>query len=118
MKTHKPIRLFMFALLALIAVALGGAYAQLAAQKSGGPSAKKTSSKATGAAPVIAASRRRRPCSTGHSSMCVKGLTAGTGMFEDGTDRLGAVPAVRRPDGCPAAGAGRGCRGGSRPRRR
>ncbi len=30
----------------------------------------------------------RRPCSTGHSSMCVKGLNAGTGMFEDGTWRF------------------------------
>jgi len=29
-----------------------------------------------------------RPCSTGHSSMCVKGLNAGTGMFEDGTWRF------------------------------
>jgi alcohol dehydrogenase (nicotinoprotein) len=29
-----------------------------------------------------------RPCSTGHSNMCVKGLNAGTGMFEDGTWRF------------------------------
>ncbi len=29
-----------------------------------------------------------KPCSTGHSSMCVKGLNAGTGMFEDGTWRF------------------------------
>jgi alcohol dehydrogenase (nicotinoprotein) len=29
-----------------------------------------------------------RPCSTGHQNMCVKGLNAGTGMFEDGTWRF------------------------------
>jgi S-(hydroxymethyl)glutathione dehydrogenase/alcohol dehydrogenase len=29
-----------------------------------------------------------RPCSTGHSNMCVKGLNAGTGMFLDGTFRF------------------------------
>src|SRR6185312_3446312 len=29
-----------------------------------------------------------RPCSTGHSNMCVEGLNAGTGMFEDGTWRF------------------------------
>ena len=29
-----------------------------------------------------------RPCSTGHSNMCVKGLNAGTGMFEDCTWRF------------------------------
>jgi len=29
-----------------------------------------------------------RPCSRGHSNMCVKGLNAGTGMFEDGTWRF------------------------------
>ena len=29
-----------------------------------------------------------RSCSTGHSNMCVKGLNAGTGMFEDGTWRF------------------------------
>jgi NDMA-dependent alcohol dehydrogenase len=29
-----------------------------------------------------------RPCSTGHSNMCVKGLNAGTGMFLDGTYRF------------------------------
>src|ERR1700722_19004237 len=29
-----------------------------------------------------------RPCSTGHSNTCVKGLNAGTGMFLDGTFRF------------------------------
>src|ERR1700728_2097412 len=29
-----------------------------------------------------------RPCSTGHSNMCVKGLHARTGMFEDGSWRF------------------------------
>ncbi|HTU07487.1 MAG TPA: NDMA-dependent alcohol dehydrogenase, partial [Trebonia sp.] len=36
----------------------------------------------------IPACGKCRYCSTGHSSMCVKGLNAGTGMFEDGTWRF------------------------------
>src|SRR5438876_11640875 len=53
MKIHRPIRLFALALLGLIAVALGGAYAQLAAQKSGSSTSQetgKTTAPATAAA--------------------------------------------------------------------
>src|SRR6185295_5526124 len=57
MGIHKPIRLFVLALLGLIAVALGGAYAQLASQKNGGSTKNETKTPTVPAATAAAAPR-------------------------------------------------------------